>query len=120
MQTIINDGAIIIISIVLPFVVSLCQSESWSAHTKQWIAVAVCLVAGVAYVITSGAPLSDIPTVAVTFVGGTQTAYLLFSAIGIKSKILDALARVKLTVEPKADGGSTSTDTDTSTTGQVA
>mgnify|MGYP007005631607 FL=1 len=112
MQPIINGGAIIIISIVLPFVVSLCQSESWSARTKQWIAVAISTVVGIAYVVQSGLPLSDVVPVAVTFVGGCQTAYLCFSAIGIKSKILDALARVKLTVEPKADDGSTSTDTD--------
>ncbi len=112
MQPIINGGAIIIISIVLPFVVSLCQSESWSARTKQWIAVAISAVVGIAYVVQSGLPLSDVVPVAVTFVGGCQTAYLLFSAIGVKSKVLDALARVKLTVEPKADDGSTSTDTD--------
>jgi len=107
MQTIINSAAIVIISVILPFVVSLCQSESWSAHTKQWIAVCLCLVAGVAYVVTSGTPLSDIPAVVVTLVGGTQTAYLLFTAIGVKSKVLDALARVKLTVAPKADGSTT-------------
>ena len=112
MQPIINGGAIIIISIVLPFVVSLCQSESWSSRTKEWIAVAISAVVGVAYVVQSGLPLSDVVPVAVTFVGGCQTAYLCFSAIGIKSKVLDALARVKLTVEPKADDGSTSTDTD--------
>jgi chromate transport protein ChrA len=111
-MTITYGVSLVITSIVLPFVVALLQNESWSARTKQWIAVAVCLVAGVAYVITSETPLSDIPTVAVTLVGGTQTAYLLFTAVGIKSKILDALARVKLTVEPKADDGSTSTDTD--------
>jgi chromate transport protein ChrA len=111
-MTITYGVSLIVTSIVLPFVVALLQNESWSARTKQWIALAVCLVAGVAYVITSGTPLSDIPTVSVTFVGGCQTAYLLFSAIGIKSKILDALARVKLTVEPKKDDGSTSTDTD--------
>jgi len=110
MQTIINGTAILVISVILPFVVSLCQSETWSARTKQWIAVALCLVAGVAYVITSGTPLTDIPAVAVALVGGTQTAYLLFTAIGVKSKILDALARVKLTVEAKSDD-STSTGT---------
>lgn len=110
MQTVISGTAIVVISIVLPFVVSLCQSESWSAHAKQAVAIVVCLVAGVAYVIESGTPLSDIPTVAVTLVGGTQTAYLLFAAIGVKSKVLDALARVKLTVAPKT-GDSTTTGT---------
>jgi len=110
MQTIINGGAIIIISVILPFVVSLCQSEAWSAHVKQWVAIAVCLAAGCAYVVTSGTPLSDIPAVAVALVGGMQTAYLLFTAIGVKSKVLDALARVKLTVDPKA-GDSTTTGT---------
>jgi esterase/lipase superfamily enzyme len=110
MQTIINGTAIVVISVILPFVVSLCQSESWNAHVKQAVAIVVCLVAGVAYVITSGTPLSDIPAVAVALVGGTQTAYLLFTAIGVKSKVLDALARVKLTVEDKSDD-STSTGT---------
>jgi len=112
MQTIISGGAIVVISVILPFVVSLCQSEAWSAHTKQAVALVVCLVAGVAYVITSGTPLTDIPTVAVTLVGGCQTTYLLFTAIGVKSKILDALARVKLTVEAKSD--------DTTSTGTAA
>jgi hypothetical protein len=117
-MTITYGISLIVTSIVLPFVVALLQNEAWSARTKEWIAVAVCLVAGVAYVVQSGLPLSDVVPVAVTFVGGTQTAYLLFTAVGIKSKILDALARVKLTVEPKADDSSTSTDT--STTGKAA
>ena len=117
-MTITYGVSLVVTSIVLPFVVALLQSESWSARAKEWIAVAISTVVGIAYVVQSGLPLSDVVPVAVTFVGGCQTAYLLFSAIGVKSKVLDALAMVKLTVEPKADDGSTSTDT--STTGQAA
>jgi len=117
-MTITYGVSLIVTSIVLPFVVALLQNETWSARAKEWIAVVISTVVGIAYVVQSGLPLSDVVPVAVTFVGGCQTAYLCFAAIGVKSKVLDALARVKLTVEPKADDGSTSTDT--STTGQVA
>jgi hypothetical protein len=98
-MTIASGVSIVVISIVLPFVVSLCQSESWSAHTKEWIAVVISWVVGIAYVVQSGTPVDDIPAVATALVGGTQTAYLCFSAIGIKSKVLDALTKVKVVVE---------------------
>ena len=94
-----SGASIVVISIVLPFVVALCQSESWSAHTKEWIAVVISWVVGIAYVVQSGTPVDDIPAVATALVGGTQTAYLCFSAIGVKSKVLDALTKVKVVVE---------------------
>ncbi len=129
MTSIATGAALVVTSIILPFVVALCQSEGWSARTKEWVAVAVATLVGVAYVVQSGAPLADVPAVAAALVGGMQVAYLAFSAIGVKSKVLDALARVRLTVEPKADDGSTSTDTtessataaaDATASGQVA
>jgi hypothetical protein len=106
-MTITYGVSLIVTSIVLPFVVALLQNEAWSACTKEWIAVAISTVVGIAYVVQSGLPLSDVVPVAVTFVGGCQTAYLCFAAIGVKSKILDALAKVKVVI---------STDTDTADT----
>jgi hypothetical protein len=106
-MTITYGVSLIVTSIVLPFVVALLQNEAWSARTKEWIAVAISTVVGIAYVVQSGLPLSDVVPVAVTFVGGCQTAYLCFAAIGVKSKILDALAKVKVVI---------STDTDTADT----
>ena len=109
-MTITYGVSLIVTSIVLPFVVALLQNETWSARAKEWIAVAISTVVGVAYVVQSGLPFSNMVPVAVTFVGGCQTAYLCFAAIGVKSKVLDALSKLKVVVSTDTIKETTTTD----------
>lgn len=95
----INAISMVVTIFVLPYVVALLQRESWSAKTKEAVADAIAIVAGVAYVFTSGIDLAPVNAVVVvgTFAVGTRAAYMLFKANGITSKPLDAFAAIELT-----------------------
>jgi SNF family Na+-dependent transporter len=118
-MTITYGISLIVTSIVLPFVVALLQNESWSSRTKEWIAVAISFIVGAAYVVQSGLAITDIVPVSVTFVGGCQTAYLCFVAIGVKSKVLDALSTLHVSIS-NTTAETTTTDTSTDTTEKAA
>jgi hypothetical protein len=109
-MTITYGISLVVTSIVLPFVIALLQNETWSSRTKEWVSVAISFAVGVAYVVQSGLALTDIVPVSVTFVGGTQTAYLCFAAIGVKSKVLDALSKLKVVVSTDTTEETTTTD----------
>lgn len=91
----VNPIATLIISLVLPFVVSLCTTLEMSSAVKRWVAVVFSIISGVATGIITGAPSPEtLVTWALAVIGGTQAAYSLFKSVGITSKALDALASV--------------------------
>lgn len=84
--------ATIVLVVVLPYIVNLCKNNYWSANVKRWFAIAFSVIAGVATGLLSGMPTDETLLMWVlAVIGGTQTAYAMFKAIGVTSGWLDAL-----------------------------
>lgn len=82
----------VILVVVLPYIVNLMKNDYWSANTKRWVAIAVSVIVGVATGLISGLPTNETLLMWVlAVIGGTQTAYAMFKAIGVTSGWLDAL-----------------------------
>lgn len=97
----------VVVSLVVPFVVSLCTSETMSANSKRWIAIVVSIIAGVATGIITGVPTPEtFAAWCLATVGGVQAAYSLFKSIGVTSHALDALSAVGSGTKPDDSGGS--------------
>lgn len=87
--------ATLVLIVVLPYVVNLCKSSTWDGNVKRWVAIAISAVAGLATGLLAGVPTSEtLVTWVLAVIGGTQTAYALFKAIGVTSGWLDALEGV--------------------------
>lgn len=87
--------ATVVISLVVPFVVSLCTSKDMSSNAKRWVAIVFSVIAGIATGFITGAPTPEtLVTWALAIVGGVQAAYSLFKSIGVTSHVLDALSSV--------------------------
>lgn len=95
-----NAIAALIIAVILPFIINLCTTQKWSSNAKRWLAIVASIVAGLATGITAGLPTPETLVVWVLAVlGGVQTAYAAFKAIGITDSWLDALSGIGSNVD---------------------
>lgn len=87
--------ATLIIMVVLPFFVNLCTTGAISSNAKRWVVIIVSIIVGLATGITAGMPTPETLVVwCLAVIGGVQTAYSAFKAIGITNTWLDALQGV--------------------------
>lgn len=95
-MTIMQAGAAIVLSLVVPFAVQLIKTEAMTGTAARVLALACSLLAGVVTGLVGGVPADPGAWVTCAFAvaGGVQAAYTLFKSVGITSKWLDALLGV--------------------------
>lgn len=95
-MTIMQAGAAIVLSLVVPFAVQLIKTQAMEGKAARLLALACSLLAGVVTGLVGGTPSDPGAWVTCAFavVGGVQAAYTLFKGVGITSKWLDALLAV--------------------------
>lgn len=95
-MTIMQAGAAIVLSLVVPFAVQLIKTEAMTGTASRVLALACSLLAGIVTGLVGGVPADPGAWVTCAFaiVGGVQAAYTLFKSVGITSKWLDALLGV--------------------------
>lgn len=95
-MTIMQAGAAIVLSLVVPFAVQLIKTEAMTGKAARVLALACSLLAGIVTGLVGGVPADPGAWVTCAFavVGGVQAAYTLFKSMGITSKWLDALLGV--------------------------
>lgn len=95
-MTIMQAGAAIVLSLVVPFAVQLIKTEAMTGKAARVLALACSLLAGIVTGLVGGVPADPGAWAACAFavVGGVQAAYTLFKSVGITSKWLDALLGV--------------------------
>lgn len=95
-MTMVQAIAALIAALVIPFVVQLIKTDAMRGNVARWVSLVVSLVAGIVAGMAGGMP--DSPEMLVTCVfatvGGIQTAYAAFKAVGVTSKVFDALLAV--------------------------
>lgn len=86
----------VVVSLVLPWAVQLIKTEAITGNAARLLAICTSLVAGIVTGFVGGIPADPAAWVTCVFavVGGVQTAYAAFAAIGITSKWLDSLLAV--------------------------
>lgn len=97
-MTIMQAGAAIVLSLVVPFAVQLIKTEAMTGTAARVLALGCSLLAGVVTGFVGGMPADPGAWVTCAFavVGGVQAAYTLFKSVGITSKWLDALLGVSV------------------------
>lgn len=95
-MTIMQAGAAIVLSLVVPFAVQLIKTQAMEGKAARLLALACSLLAGIVTGLVGGMPSDPGAWVTCAFavVGGVQAAYTLFKGVGITSKWLDALLAV--------------------------
>lgn len=95
-MTIMQAGAAIVLSLVVPFAVQLIKTDAMTGKAARVLALACSLLAGIVTGLVGGVPADPGAWVTCAFavVGGVQAAYTLFKSVGITSKWLDALLGV--------------------------
>ena len=95
-MTIMQAGAAIVLSLVVPFAVQLIKTKAMTGKAARVLALACSLLAGIVTGLVGGVPADPGAWVTCAFavVGGVQAAYTLFKSVGITSKWLDALLGV--------------------------
>ncbi|WP_294162225.1 hypothetical protein [uncultured Senegalimassilia sp.] len=95
-MTIMQAGAAIVLSLIVPFAVQLIKTEAMEGKAARILALACSLLAGIVTGLVGGTPSDPGAWVTCAFavVGGVQAAYTLFKGVGITSKWLDALLAV--------------------------
>lgn len=88
--------AAIVLSLVVPFAVQLIKTKTMTGNSARLLAIIVSVLAGVFTGFVGGIPADASAWVTLIFavVGGVQTAYAAFRAVGITSKWLDALLAI--------------------------
>lgn len=85
----------VITALIIPFVVNLCSTVSMSGTVKRVIAIVFSALGGISLAIATGAPTPETFVMwCMAVLGGVQTAYTAFKAVGVTSGILDALMGV--------------------------
>ena len=97
-MAIMQAGAAIVLSLVVPFAVQLIKTEAMTGKAARVLALACSLLAGVVTGFVGGVPADPGAWVTCAFavVGGVQAAYTLFKSVGFTSKWLDALLGVTI------------------------
>lgn len=97
-MTIMQAIAAITLSIIVPFAVQLIKTEAMTGKAARALAFGISVGAGIVTGFVGGLPADPGAWMACAFavVGGVQAAYTLFRAVGVTSKIMDALLGVKL------------------------
>lgn len=92
-MTIMQAGAAIVLSLIVPFAVQLIKTQAMEGKAARLLALACSLLAGIVTGLVGGMPSDPCAWVTCAFavVGGVQAAYTLFKGVGITSKWLDAL-----------------------------
>ena len=95
-MTIMQAGAAIVLSLIVPFAVQLIKTQAMEGKAARLLALACSLLAGIVTGLVGGMPSDPGAWVTCAFavVGGVQAAYTLFKGVGITSKWLDALLSV--------------------------
>lgn len=95
-MTIMEEAALVVTALVVPYVVALIRNEAITGNRARWLAVGVSALAGIVAAFVGGIPTSPADVVACVFaaVGGTQVAYTAFRSVGVTSKWLTALMEV--------------------------
>lgn len=100
-MTIMQAGAAIVLSLIVPFAVQLIKTQAMEGKAARLLALTCSLLAGIVTGLVGGMPSdpSAWVTCAFSVVGGVQAAYTLFKGVGITSKWLDALLAVGIVKE---------------------
>ncbi|MDR1713099.1 MAG: hypothetical protein LBR39_02945 [Coriobacteriales bacterium] len=88
----------LVLVLVLPFVLAVAQhyQQEWSKTARRWVCIVASIVAGIATALLGGIPTPDTFVLWVfAGIGGVQTSYAAYKAIGITVGWLDALEGVK-------------------------
>lgn len=95
-MTIMQAGAAIVLSLIVPFAVQLIKTQAMEGKAARLLALACSLLAGIVTGLVGGTPSDPGAWVTCAFavVGGVQAAYTLFKGVGITNKWLDALLGV--------------------------
>lgn len=98
-MTIIEAIALIITALVVPYGVQLVKHDAITGNAARWLAIGISVACGIVCGLVGGIPATPGAWVTCVFasVGGVQFAYALFRSVGVTSKLLDALAEVKVT-----------------------
>jgi hypothetical protein len=93
---IIQAASTVLLVLVIPFAIQAIKTKAMSANASRVVALALSLAAGAIAGFINGIPATPALWVAVIFamVGGIQTAYAAFKAVGITNKWLDALLEI--------------------------
>ncbi|MEE8666826.1 MAG: hypothetical protein SOI13_01680 [Bifidobacterium mongoliense] len=92
-MTIMQTIAAIVSAILVPFLVQAIKTHAMGATTARFVSILVSLLAGVVTGFVGGLPADPGAWLTTIFavVGGVQTAYAAFRAVGVTSRWLDAL-----------------------------
>ena len=84
--------ALVITSVVLPFMVALAVKATWSANVKRFIAILISVLVGFATAAPLGIPTPEtLMTWVLAVVGGMHVAYSLFKKSGVTVAWMEAL-----------------------------
>jgi len=83
----------VVMTVLLPFVVSAIARRSWSGRAKSWLALGLSMLVGVLGGFAAGVQLTPetIGIFTITVYGGVKLAYEVFRSIGITNSWLDDL-----------------------------
>jgi hypothetical protein len=93
---IIQAASTVLLVLVVPFAIQAIKTKAMSANASRVVALVLSLTAGAIGGFINGIPETPALWVTVIFaiVGGIQTAYAAFKAVGITNKWLDALLEI--------------------------
>jgi hypothetical protein len=105
-MTILQVSAAIVSVLVVPFLVQAIKTHAMSGNAARFVSILVSVIAGVIAGFVGGIPADPAAWLTAVFaiVGGVQTAYAAFRAVGITDKWLDALLNLG-NVSPPAHTG---------------
>ena len=95
-MTVIQAVAAVISAVLIPFLVQAIKTKAMSGNTARIVSIIVSVVAGIISGFIGGIPESpgDAVTVVLAVIGGVQTFYAAFRAVGITDKWLDSLLNI--------------------------
>jgi hypothetical protein len=93
---IIQAASTVLLVLVVPFAIQAVKTKAMSANASRVVALVLSLTAGAIGGFINGIPETPALWVTAIFavVGGIQTAYTAFKAVGITNKWLDALLEI--------------------------
>ncbi|MEK0215847.1 hypothetical protein [Bifidobacterium mongoliense] len=104
-MTIMQTITAIVSALIVPFLVQAIKTHAMSGNIARFVSILVSLLAGVATGFVGGLPAEPGAWMTCIFavVGGVQTAYAAFRAVGVTSRWLDALLNLGSITPEHAD-----------------
>ena len=105
-MTIVQAVAAIVSVLVVPFLVQAIKTHAMSGNVARFVSILVSIAAGVIIGFVGGIPANPGAWLTAVFaiVGGVQTAYAAFRAVGITDRWLDALLNLGNVSPPEHAG----------------